>query len=67
MTGKVIKVRRGTHFTIELGNLHEAWVRDEHTIEREPDAPEQELDLKKPLPRSNINDPDACSETNGPK
>ena len=51
MTGKVIKVRRVTRFTIELGNLHEAWVRDEHTIEREPEAPEQEPDLKRLPPK----------------
>jgi hypothetical protein len=52
MTGKVIKVRRVARYTIELGNLHEAWVRRDETIEREPDAPEPESDPKKPFPEA---------------
>ena len=52
MTGKVIKVRRVPRYTIELGNLHEAWVRRDETIEREPDAPEPESDSKRRSPQA---------------
>jgi hypothetical protein len=47
MTGKVIKVRRVPRYTIELGNLHEAWIRHDETIEREPETPQPESDPKK--------------------
>ena len=52
MTGKVIRVRRVPRYTIELGNLHEAWIRRDETIEREPNVPEPESDPKKPSPKT---------------
>jgi len=52
VTGKVIRVRRVPRYTIELGNLREAWVRRDETIEREPDLPEPESDPKKLSPNS---------------
>ena len=47
MTAKVIQVRRVPRYTIELGNLHEAWVKRDETIEREPEKLEPESDPKK--------------------